>query len=79
MIGVGTLTQDIISTERFIHMKSSGHKSLSKKLQPLAGTFRGTEHLGAYAGHGPKSVGAICSADVVEVAPGILGRATVRL
>jgi hypothetical protein len=59
------------------HMKSFGQKRLSKKLQPLTGTFRGTEHLGANAGHGPKHVGAICNpADftgVVQVAPGVLG------
>ena len=60
-----------------LHMKSFGHKSLSKKLQPLTGAFRGTEHLGAYAGHGPKSVGAICDpaafSGVVEVARDVLG------
>jgi hypothetical protein len=59
------------------HMKSFGHKHLSRKLQPLMGTFRGTEHLGGNAGHGPKHVGAICNpADftaVVEVASGVLG------
>ena len=41
-------------------MKSFGDKRMSKKLQPLTGTFRGTEHLGGNAGHGPKHVGAIC-------------------
>jgi hypothetical protein len=60
-----------------LHMKSFGHKGLSKKLQPLTGTFRGTEHLGVYAGHGPKSVGAICDpaafSGVVEVARDVLG------
>jgi hypothetical protein len=61
-----------------LHQKGFGHKSvLSKKLQPLTGTFRGTEHLGAYMGYGPKSVGAICDpsafSGVVEVAPGVLG------
>jgi hypothetical protein len=60
-----------------LHMKSFGHKSVTKKLQPLTGTFRGTEHLGANLGHGPKHVGAICDpADftgVVEVAPSVLG------
>jgi len=59
------------------HMKSFGHKSISKKLQPLTGQFKGTEHLGAHGGHGPKSVGAICNPDafngVVEVHPGTLG------
>src|SRR5262245_14466669 len=60
-----------------LHMKSFGGKRMSKKLQPLTGTFRGTEHLGGNAGHGPKHVGAICDpADLsggVEVAPGLLG------
>jgi hypothetical protein len=60
-----------------LHMKSFGRKRLSKKLQPFTGTFRGTEHLGANAGHGPKGVGAICDpsafSGVVEVAPGVLG------
>jgi hypothetical protein len=60
-----------------LHMKSFGHIGLSKKLRPLTGTFRGTEHLGASAGHSPKNVGAICNpadfSGVVEVAPGLLG------
>jgi len=60
-----------------LHMKSFGNKVLSKKCQPLTGEFRGTEHLGAYGGHGPKSVGAVCDpacfSGVVEVAPGVLG------
>lgn len=50
---------------------------LSSKRQPLTGTFRGTEALGAFAGYGPKSVGAICDpaafSHVVEVGPGVLG------
>jgi hypothetical protein len=60
-----------------LHMKSFGHKTMSSKLQPLTGTFRGTAHLGANGGHGPKRVGAICDpadfSGVVEVAPGVLG------
>ena len=60
-----------------LHMKSHGRKRISKKLQPLTGTFRGTEHLGADFGAGPKSVGAICDpaafSGVVKVAPGVLG------
>jgi hypothetical protein len=41
-----------------LHMKSFDHKfSLPQKRQPLTGAFRGTEHLGIFAGHGPKSVG----------------------
>jgi ABC transporter substrate binding protein len=49
----------------------------SQKRQPLTGAFRGTAHLGAYHGHGPKGVGAICDptafSGVVEVVPGVLG------
>jgi hypothetical protein len=61
-----------------LHMKSFDRKVLPpQKRQLLTGTFRGTEHLGAYFGHGPKSVGAVCDpaafSGVVEVAPGVLG------
>jgi hypothetical protein len=61
-----------------LHMKSFDHKLASpQKRQPLTGTFRGTEHLGAHMGHGPKGVGAICDptafSGVVEVTPGVLG------
>lgn len=61
-----------------LHMKSHGHRMLhSQKRQPLIGPFRGSEHLEAYYGHGPKSVGAICDptafSGIVEVAPGVLG------
>jgi hypothetical protein len=49
----------------------------AQKRQPLTGTFQGVEHLGAYKGHGPKHVGAICNpadfSGVVEVPPGVLG------
>jgi hypothetical protein len=59
------------------HSKSFNRKHLVQQRQPLTGTFRGTEHLGAYGGYGPKSVGAICDpsafAGVVEVPSGILG------
>ena len=59
------------------HQKGHDQKYSVKQLQPLTGTFRGPEHLGAYMGHGPKSVGAICDptvfSGVVEVAPGVLG------
>ncbi len=59
------------------HMKSYDHKVLSQKRQPLTGTFRGVEHLGTYAGHFPKGVGAICDpttfSGVVRVARGVLG------
>ena len=60
-----------------LHQKSFGHKFGSQKRQCLTGAFRGTEHLGAYMGHGPKGAGAICDpidfSGVVEVAPGVLG------
>ena len=59
------------------HSKSFGYKHTPIKKQPLTGTFRGTENLGAHGGHGPKSVGAICDptafSGVVEVPPGVLG------
>jgi hypothetical protein len=59
------------------HSKSFGRKMVSTKLQPLTDTFRGTQPLGAFAGYGPKTVGAICDpthfTGVVEVASGILG------
>jgi hypothetical protein len=59
------------------HMKSHGRTVHRQKRQPLAGTFRGNEPLGSYAGHGPKGVGAICDpsafSGVVEVSPGVLG------
>jgi hypothetical protein len=61
-----------------LHMKSYDSKVFPpSQRQPLTGTFRGTEQLGAYFGHGPKGVGAICDptafSGVVEVAPGVLG------
>ena len=61
-----------------LHMKSYHRKHLPpQKRQPLTSEFRGSEHLGVYWGHGPKSVGAICDptvfSGVVEVAPGVLG------
>ncbi len=61
-----------------LHMKSHNRKVLPpEKRQPLTGAFRGSEHLGVYSGHNPKSVGAICDptafSGVVEVAPGVLG------
>lgn len=59
------------------HSKSYGRVGLKKKLQPLTGPFRGTEHLGAHMGYGPKGVGAVCDpaafSGVVEVPPGVLG------
>jgi hypothetical protein len=60
-----------------LHMKSHGTKLDVRQCQPLTEPFRGTEHLGVYLGHGPKSVGAICDptafSGVVRVAPGVLG------
>jgi hypothetical protein len=58
------------------HHKSFGRKFESpQKRQPLTESFRGTEHLGGYGGHG-KTIGAICDpeafSDVLEVPPGIL-------
>jgi hypothetical protein len=60
-----------------LHTKSYGEKVIARKNQPLAGTFRGSEDLGSYAGHGPKGAGAICDptafSGVVRVLPGVLG------
>jgi hypothetical protein len=61
-----------------VHAKSYGQKFTSPmKRQPLTGAFKGTVHLGSYAGHAPKSEGAICDATdfsgIVEVPPGVLG------
>lgn len=60
-----------------LHTKSFGQKALSTKVQPLTGTFRGTQNIGMFAGYGPKGVGAICDpaafAGIIEVGPGILG------
>jgi hypothetical protein len=61
-----------------LHMKGHDLKLLPpQKRQPLTDAFRGSEHLGEYPGHFPKSVGAICDptafSGVVEVAPGVLG------
>jgi hypothetical protein len=60
------------------HQKSFDRKfSPPQKRQSLTGVFRGAEHLGAYGGHGPKGVGAICDPSafngIVEVPPGVLG------
>ena len=60
-----------------LHQKSYGHVGISVKRQPLTEAFRGSEHLGLYSGHGPKSTGAVCDPKafdgVVIVEPGILG------
>lgn len=60
------------------HLKSYDRIALTpRKLQPLNGAFRGCEHLGAYFGYAPKSVGAVCDpkafSGIVELPPGILG------
>jgi hypothetical protein len=61
-----------------LHLKSRGGVMLPpQRRQPLTGSFRGVEHLGAYGGHGLEAVGAICDPEdftgVFEVAPGVLG------
>ena len=61
-----------------LHMKSTGSNVFtSDRRQPLDSAFRGSEHLGAYFGYGPKSVGAICDptafSGVVEIAPRVWG------
>jgi hypothetical protein len=61
-----------------LHSKSFRHIiGRVQKRQRLDGTFRGTEHLGGFGGHGPKSVGAVCDpksfSGILEVPPGILG------
>jgi hypothetical protein len=59
------------------HWKSHGGVMMEKTLQPLTGPFRGTEHLGSFAGYAPKGVGAICDpaafTGIVEVPLGVLG------
>jgi ribosomal protein L30 len=61
------------------HIKSEGRKSAVRMGQRLDGVFRGNEHLIAFAGHGPKKVGAVCDpkafSGVMEVPPGLLGPA----
>lgn len=61
-----------------LHMTSHGSEAFtSDRRQPLNGTFQGSEHLGAYFGYGPKSVGAICDpmafAGVLEVSSDLWG------
>jgi hypothetical protein len=60
-----------------VHMKSNGRKFHVRKLQPLAGAFQNTEHLGTFAGYGPKKVGAVCDHaafdGILDLPPGILG------
>jgi hypothetical protein len=59
------------------HLKSYDQLMLAPQRKQLPSAVKGTEHLGAYGGFGPKAVGAICDpADftgVFEVPPGVLG------
>jgi hypothetical protein len=59
------------------HYKSYGRVRTKLTRQPLTGAFRGTEHLGCFAGYAPKGVGAVCDPaafrGIVEVPLGILG------
>jgi hypothetical protein len=60
------------------HLKGDGRKTMfPRRGQPLTGAFQGTEHLGAYGGHSPRSVGAACDpktfSGVMEVPSGVLG------
>ncbi|SRR6266702_4356386 len=59
------------------HVKSFGKKFATKQLQPITTAFLGTEHLGMFAGHSPKKLGAVCDpavfSGIVEFAPGVLG------
>jgi hypothetical protein len=59
-----------------LHTKSHDQKMLTSKAQ-RPDSIRGCPHLGAFLGHGPKTVGAVCDpADftaVFEIPPGILG------
>jgi hypothetical protein len=58
------------------HMKSHDRKMITQQRQPPA-SLKGTEHLGAYGGFGPKSVGAVCDpadfSGVFEAPPRVLG------
>ena len=59
------------------HHKSHGRTLQRKQLQRLDQPFKGTVNLGGFAGHGPKTVGAVCDpslfAGAVELFPGVLG------
>jgi len=60
-----------------MHSKDFGRAFGVKQLQPITSAFRGTEHLGMFAGHSPKKLGAVCDpaafSGIVEFAPGVLG------
>jgi hypothetical protein len=59
------------------HMKSHDKVTLEPRQKQPPPSIRGSEHLGAYMGFAPKSVGAVCEpvdfTEVFEVPPGILG------
>ena len=59
------------------HSKSFGIRFSARRDNPFSSSFRGTEHLGGFAGHGPKGVGALCGPNdfsgVIEVPAGVLG------
>src|SRR5262245_29895352 len=60
------------------HQKSRGAVMGSRlRRQPLTAAFKGIEDLGVYAGHGGRSIGAVCDpaafTGIVIVEPGILG------
>jgi hypothetical protein len=59
------------------HLKSHGRIMLPPVKRQPPNSIRGSETLGAYAGHGPKSVGAVCDPQdftgVFEIGPGVLG------
>jgi hypothetical protein len=59
------------------HSKSYDHKFFVRQRQPLNASFRGTEHIGIFAGHGGRGIGAVCQPNdfsgVIEIGPGILG------
>jgi hypothetical protein len=59
------------------HHKGDGHTFAKKQLQPLDRPFKDTEHLSAWGGHGPKTIGAVCEPKVFAggfvLPPGVLG------
>jgi ribosomal protein L30 len=59
------------------HMKSYGRKFEVQKGQRLDGVFHGTETMGAFGGHSPKALGAVCDpkdfSRVMVVPPDLLG------
>ena len=59
------------------HSKSYGRVTWKQQRQPISPTFSGCEHIAAFSGYGPSSVGAICEpgmySAVVCVPQGVLG------